>query len=153
MVEHIQQIGTKMISTTQQLFFVSYGINYRGAFYSQPDAEKWAKNMSPIKINGSTVRAEVVELEAEVYDGVAIATRYNAQAPIGRCIYFDEEICLESELEILGENHPLYDRWLRGYYAGLVDETSRKNPYADKKEKEAWELGYSWGGIQSMLDE
>ena len=136
------------------MFFVGYGINARGAFYQQKEAQTWAKHMKPIKINGYTVPATVVELDTAIYDGVAHATQYHANAPIGTCLYFEGEIDLEDELLLLGEEHPLYSQYWRGYCNGLVDDgISRKNPYVDKKEREAWEIGYSKGGIQAMLDE
>ncbi len=138
----------------KKMFFVTYGINYRGAFETEKEAQRWVRILNPIKINGYTASPAVVELDATIYDGVAHGTKYYANAPIGTCLYFEGEIDLEDELLLLGEEHPLYSQYWRGYCNGQVDDgISRKNPYVDKKEREAWEIGYSSGGIQAMLDE
>jgi len=72
-------------------YFVGYGINRRGAFSSQEEAQEWALRMEPIKINGTTVFPEVVPMEASLYDGVVSAKKWNAQAPLGRVILYDNE--------------------------------------------------------------
>jgi hypothetical protein len=72
-------------------FFVGYGINARGAFSSQEEAQEMATRMEPIKINGTTVYPEVVPMEASLYEGVVSAVKWNAQAPLGSIILYENE--------------------------------------------------------------
>jgi ribosome modulation factor len=133
-------------ATTEELYVISCGINILGAFRIKKQAQVWVKNIGTLHINNSQVYPSIEQLHCIVGE----SHREETAKPVGRvgecfigyCIGFNDQLW---SIPLMGERHPLYKFWDEGFTVGYQESTTKKCPYTEPTQAEAWKDGREEG--------
>lgn len=126
-------------------YFVNFAGEPRGKFTVRRNAQRWANAF--------------LSLSEDVSITTAIASS-TASIPQGKCRYSEGEIPLGAAIALTGEEHPLWEVYMRGFNAGHIDwdddsprPRHHKCPYDNASEASAWKAGWADGSAQARMDE
>jgi ribosome modulation factor len=128
-------------------YYVTLAGEPRGKFSVRKNAQRWADAFLSLSEDVSITTATTA-----IADTVSI--------PQGKCRYSEGEIPLGAAIALTGEEHPLWEVYMRGFNAGHIDwddDSPRPRhhecPYKSPSEAEAWKAGWADGSAQARMDE